>query len=133
ILIFIFSGFHSAAMYRLKMIEDDKMTHWFPFVDTEEQKLYKYLFWDYARGVKRIENFRPVLREHGIKRTDKIISIPDQSFDISLYFMDQKGYGISRDHFENDSLVTEHFRGKDIRYLVLADTTLKQKAAFKHL
>jgi hypothetical protein len=129
----LFNGFNAAAIYRLKMIEDDKMNQWFPFTSEEDQKLYKYLFWDYGNSIKKIENFRPVLREHGIKREDLVVSVPDQSFDISLYFLDQKGYCVSREHFMLDSMVTEHFRGKGIKYFVLSDTTLKRQISFRRL
>jgi hypothetical protein len=133
IILFLFSGFHAAATYRLRMIEDDKLTYWFPFIDKEELKLFKFYHWDYSRDVKNIEEFRPILRAHGIKRTDQVLSIPDQSFDISLYFMDQKGHGISREHFQLDSMVIDHFRNRNISYVVMSDTTLKRETAFKRL
>jgi hypothetical protein len=130
ICLFIFNSFHSAAIYRLRTIEDDKLAVWYPFITQEERNLAKYIFWDYGTSIKRIEEFRPVLRKHGIKRTDFTLVIPDPSFDISLYFLDQKGYGIMRQHFQSDSLIMEHFRQKPIRYVVMSDTVLKRERAF---
>jgi hypothetical protein len=109
------------------------MVYWFPFITREESELFKYLFWDYGNAIKRIEEFEPVLREHGIKREELILSVPDQSFDISLYFMDQKGYTISREHFMLDSTVADRFIDMNLRYLVLSDTNLKTYPAFGHL
>ncbi|MEA3496776.1 MAG: glycosyltransferase family 39 protein [Bacteroidota bacterium] len=49
---------------------------------------------------KDLEDITPYLRSLGIERTDKVISLPDGSFNISLYLMDQKGWtdfcGISK-------------------------------------
>lgn len=133
IMVLSFNSFHAAAIYRLRTIEDDKMTHWFPFVSEDETNLAKYLFWDYGNSVKRIENIKPDLRAHGIKREDFVLSIPDQSFDISLYFMDQKGFTISRDHLLHDSTVADRFLSKKIKYVVLSDTTLKTQTAFRRI
>jgi hypothetical protein len=133
ICLLLFNSFHAAAIYRLRTIEDDKLTYWFPFVSEDEGKLAKYLFWDYGNGIKRIENIKPVLRAHGIKREDFVLSIPDQSFDISLYFMDQKGFTISRDHLMHDSTVADKFLQKKIRYVVLMDTNLKKQTAFRRI
>jgi hypothetical protein len=133
ICVVIFNSFHAAAIYRLRMVEDDKMVYWFPFVSEDERNLSKYLFWDYGIAIKKVENITPDLRAHGIKREDFVLSIPDQSFDISLYFMDQKGFCISRDHLMHDTTVTDQFLHKKIKYVVVSDTALKQQRAFRKL
>jgi len=133
ICVVLFNALHAAAVYRLRTVEDDKLVYWFPFISEDESKLAKYLFWDYSHSIKRIEGFTPELRKHGIKRNDLILSIPDQSFDISLYFMDQKGFPISRDHFMNDTTVAERFLKRKVKYLVMSDTTLKKEIAFKRI
>jgi hypothetical protein len=133
IVLLLFNSFHAAAIYRLRMIEDDKMVAWFPFISEDEGKLAKYLFWDYGNGIKRIEEFTPELRKHGIRRDDMVLSLPDQSFNISLYFLDQKGYGIARHHFTSDSTVMDRFLTKHLKYLIISDTTLKREKAFTRL
>lgn len=125
----LFSTFHSAAVYRLRTIEDDKMVYWFPFIPREEAELAKYLFWSYSNDIKRVENFTPVLRAAGISRTDKVLSIPDQSFDVTLYLMDQKGYTVARQHITSDTTVVERFMDK-VKYIVLSDTNLSRERAF---
>jgi hypothetical protein len=128
-----FNAFHSAAIYRLRTIEDDKMIHWFPFISEDEQKLAKYLAWSYANDIKNLEDITPSLRRQGIQREEMVLSIPDLSFDISLYFMDQKGYTIARNDFMNDSLVAEPFMKKPLKYMVISDTTLKKEIAFRRI
>lgn len=127
----LFNAMHAAAVYRLRMIKDDKLTYWFPFISEDDLKFAEYYFWEYSTAVKKIEDFRPALRQHNIKREDKVVSIPDQSFDISLYFMDQKGFTIARHHFKDDSLVLKNVLENDIDYVVMSDTVLKREPAFK--
>lgn len=133
ILVIVFNGFYSAAAYRNRMIEDDKLVHWYPFISEDEQRLAKYFFWDYGNNIKKLENFRGQMRAHGILRTDRVLSMPDQSFDISLYFLDQKGYTASKDHVVNDSTVLDRFLHKQLKYLVMNDTTLKKERAFQRI
>jgi hypothetical protein len=133
IVVVLFNSFHAAAVYRLRTISEDKMAEWFPFISEEEQSYARYLFWDYGNSIKHIEEITPDLRKHGIKREDFVLSIPDQSFDISLYFMDQKGFTIAGQHMKNDSMVTDQFLNRKVKYLVMSDTTLKKEIAFKRI
>lgn len=128
---FALNTLNAAGQYRLKMIDKDNMIKWNPFVHKEDIKGAEYLFWDYSRSIKKIESFRPVLKSHGIKRDEKVVVVPDQSFNIALYFLDQKGYGIARDHFEHDSLIIDHFRKKNVKYFIMMDTTMKQLPAYR--
>jgi hypothetical protein len=61
-----------------------------------------------------------------------VLSIPDYSFDISLYLMDQKGYTVTRDHLVNDTTVMARFMNK-VKYVVLSDTTLQKTKAFRQM
>ncbi len=128
-LVLLFSSFHSAAVYRLRTIEDDKMVYWFPFISREESDLAKYLFWSYSNNIQRVEQLTPELRKHGIQREDKVLSIPDVSYDVSLYLMDQKGFTL-RDNISADSLIMDQYLPR-IEYIVLSDTNLKQERAWR--
>lgn len=131
--LFVFNSMYSAAMYRLRMIEDDKLAAWFPFISREEADLAKYNFWDYNRSRKPLETITPELRKAGIKREDLVLCIPDNSFDISLYLMDQKGYCIGRNDFESDTTVLGHFVNKPIKYVVVSDTLVQRERNFKKM
>lgn len=130
ILLVPFNSLHSAAIYRLRNIKNDKLTYWCPTITQEERNLADYMFWDYSRGIEKLEHITPALREHGIQRTDKVLVIPDGSFNIALYMMDQKGYPIDRNHFHENPNILKPFLKKNVRYLILADTTLQQEPAF---
>jgi hypothetical protein len=73
-----------------------------------------------------------VLRQAGIKRSDRVLSIPDGSFNISLYFMDQKGFTVAKDHLIHDPIVAQKFINK-VSYVVLSDTTLRRTEAFQRI
>lgn len=133
IILFAFNALNASAMYRLRCIPNDKLVHWYPFISEEEDNLAKYLAWDYSNSVQRIENFTPELRKHGIQRSDLILSVPDISFNISLYFMDQKGYGITGEHIRLDSTVMSKFLNLQIKYLVMSDTSYKKERAFQKI
>jgi len=113
------------------MIEDDKLVAWYPFISEDEAKLAKYLFWDYNNSVKNFETLTPDLRQLGIKREDKVLAIFDQSFNIALYFLDQKGYSVARHHLQEDSLVLDRFMNNKIKYVIFCDTFYKNEKAFK--
>jgi hypothetical protein len=62
------------------------------FISKSERELAEYYHWDYGNNFKAFETIKPYLRSIGIKRTDKVICFADESINISLYLMDQKGY-----------------------------------------
>jgi hypothetical protein len=54
----------------------------------------------YVKNLKTFEEITPYLRTVGIKKNDKVISLSDESINISLYLMNQKGwtnYGLMSD------------------------------------
>ena len=65
----------------------------------------------------------PYLRELNIKRTDKVISIPDLSVNISLYFMDQKGWTSFGNSKYDSTIIAEKIK-LGARYLIINDSTL---------
>ena len=70
------------------------------------------------------QDIQPMLREWGIRPEDKVISIPDPSFSISLYIMNQKGWTGSRG-FEDKGYIP-HLIEKGAKYLILTDGNIAQ-------
>lgn len=62
------------------------------FISKAERELREYYHWAYGNNFKAFETIKPYLRSIGIVRTDKVICFADESINISLYLMDQKGY-----------------------------------------
>jgi len=61
-------------------------------VSWNEVDFWVWFHFDYSMHFKALETITPYLSEIGIKRTDRVLSLPDESINISLYLMDQKGY-----------------------------------------
>jgi hypothetical protein len=133
ILLFVFNGVHCSAMYRLRVVESDGLVSWYPFIKADEKELAKYHFWYYGKSVKNVEELTPVLRKLGIRREDKVLTIPDHSFNISLYLMDQKGYTIAEDHFVNDTTVADRFFSRGIKYVIMNDTSMKRFITYRRI
>jgi hypothetical protein len=85
---------------------------------------------NYKKSYQALEEIQPYLRELGIKRSDKVISIPDYSPNISLYLMDQKGYT----DFGFNDLKNDHRMDKFIQsgagYLIINDSSLLSKRKY---
>ncbi len=131
VVLFTLNAFYSAAFYRLRNIKDDKLCAWYPFVSRDERKFFKFSLWYYDHTIRPLETILPDLRKIGIKRDDVFLSVVDQSPNISLYFMDQKGYAFSQDQLISDSLSLQKMMPRGIRYLMLTDTNLKREKPFK--
>lgn len=74
---------------------------------------------------KAFETITPYIRSLGIERTDKVISIPDESINISLYLMDQKGwtnFGVTLDSIS----ITQKINA-GAKYLFINDSALYDK------
>ena len=66
---------------------------------------------------------QPVLKEWGIQKNDKVISVPDFTINGSLYFMNMKGYT----DFGNDFTKAEAFYNRmdqGAKYLIVNDSTI---------
>lgn len=61
-------------------------------ISKTDRESTEYYHWDYGNNFKAFETIKPYLRSIGIKRTDKVVCFADESINISLYLMDQKGY-----------------------------------------
>lgn len=130
VVLIIVNSFYSAAIFRSRTIEDDKLCAWYPFLSQEDKGLAKYLHWRYNATFLPLETITPELRKVGIKREDLTLSIPDESFDVSLYLMDQKGYTVSREKFLADSSIIKTFVDKKMKYLVFYDPELKNALSY---
>ena len=76
------------------------------------------------------ENITPYLRELSIERTDKVISIPDLSCNISLYLMDQKGW-TSFGNDNTDSIKIAEKIQLGAKYLIISDSILYEQSYLK--
>lgn len=91
-----------------------------------QQKLHGFNIW-HTKWFHGLEDIEPELRNIGILPTDKVISIPDPSINISLNMMNQPGF---TDFIRMNIPVEERIDfqiSKGAKYLVLGDSLLYQK------
>jgi hypothetical protein len=133
VIIFIGNVAYCASITRLRNINKDSFCKYYPFITNDEKNYSDWMHWNYESTLKPLETITPYLRTLGIHRNDKIVSIPDPSFNISLYLMDQKGYTATEKQLNNDSLLITNYKSIGAKYLVLIDTTLLEKTKLKSI
>ena len=82
---------------------------------------YSSLGWqneNYIKNVKVFEELTPYIRSLGITKDDKVLSLSDQSINISLYLMNQKGWTNYGD-FASDSLKIKETMKLGAKYLFI--------------
>ena len=76
--------------------------------------------------MEALTEIKPYFEKWNIKPDDKVISIPDNSINASLYYMERKGYT----GFGNDFTKEEEFRkriAQGAKFLVINDTSILQQ------
>lgn len=94
----------------------------------EKKGFWEFHHWWYNETFKDLETIDPYLTSIGCDRSKKVISIPDQSINISLYLMNRKGYT----DFGNHKIVKEQRIEKakewGAEYLIICDKRLLDSA-----
>jgi len=126
-LIFLFNSTYCAAVIRLRNINKDDFCKYYPFISSEEKNFSDWFHYNYEITLKPMETITPYLRSLGIQRTDKVVCMPDPSFNINLYLMDQKGITATEQSLLSDTLAIVKYKENGFKYLVLNDTSILQK------
>ncbi len=85
----------------------------------EFTSLMQWTNWDVDGNWKRFESMKPYVRRIGIKKGDKVISLPDKSFNTSLYLVDQKGWSDYLNYHKTEDI--ESLIQKGAKYLFISD------------
>jgi hypothetical protein len=130
-ILLIFSIYNCAVQNRVKYSAGDKIAKYSFVLDNKEVDYWNWYHWWYDNHLGAYESITPYIRSLGIQPTDKVISIPDQSINITLYLMNQKGFT----DFGYSGYATEDRIGKFIslgaKYLFINDTLLYEKDYIK--
>ena len=124
VFIFIHSMYYGAALTRAKYFSDDFFSNEYVTFNQVSRLYYNWSHFNYQSTMGSCETVEPYLRSIGIKPTDRIISIPDQSINISLVLMNQVGftdYGYG--HLEGKDRI-EYFKNKGAKYIIVNDTSV---------
>lgn len=122
----IFSFFIVILLYRTTVINRLKYNYydWFvstdlSSVDKKQKDFFGWLQWYYNDHYKAYETITPYLRSLGISRTDRVLSMPDESINITLYLMDQKGFSNYSHTYMNFDERIAYYKKLDVKYMVI--------------
>jgi hypothetical protein len=133
LLVFVFgiNAVYCASEVRMRNFPNDKLCRYNPAVGIEEKEFSDWRHYLYDTTMKPLEKITPYLRSLGIRRTDKVISAPDPSFNITLYLMDQKGFTATKKSLLADTGKVSEYISLGATYFVLNDTTLSHCVGVK--
>jgi len=132
--LFVCNAFYCASVMRLRIWDSGgKISAITPFISNDEAKLTDWFHYQYEQTLKPLETITPYLRSLGLQRVDKVISIPDPSFNISLYLMDQKGFTATEASLMADTNKLTGYKTLGAKYLILNDTNVLKLNSIKNL
>lgn len=86
----LFNFMYSKEVVQLSLKGKDKT---YPFIGNHEFiKEMRYMVWSNDSEWTRFERMKPYLLEIGIDEDAKVISMPDPSFNVSLFYIDRRGW-----------------------------------------
>jgi hypothetical protein len=100
------------------------------FLTKSEHEYWGWFQWDYETRIESAETVTPYLRKIGLKRTDLVLSMPDFSPNITLYFMDQKGYTLLYNDNKTKKEIIENAIVNKVKYLIITDKILAEDTSF---
>ncbi|MCK9401184.1 MAG: glycosyltransferase family 39 protein [Bacteroidales bacterium] len=125
--------YETAVINRMKYSTSDWIVKTNFVVDKNAVDYWAWYHWDYANHLKAYETITPYLRSLGIERTDKVLSLPDRSINISLYFMDQKGFsGFGYADMTFDQRMN-YYMNNDVQFLIIDSVLNKQDYLLPYL
>lgn len=123
--VLLYMIYGTAIANRMKYKPDDIFVKQSSFLlRSDVIKNWDRYHYNYKNHFKALNELEPIMEKIGISKDDTIVSIPDQSINISLYLLDRRGF--SSYGYDNipDSIALEYFRDRGAKYLILNDTNI---------
>lgn len=92
-------------------------------LDKKTVEYWEWYHWDYSNTLKELETIEPVFKKAGVKLSDKVVSFPDGSINISLYLMNRNGYN-DYGHLDTRAEQVEKAKKWGAKYLVISNLAL---------
>lgn len=129
-LILVFLIFQTALKNRLKY-SPRKYFDSDLFVSKKERELWEWHHWYYNNNQKAFETIKPYLRSIGILRIDGVLCLADESINVTLYLMDQKGYTKYGYSILSEKERVEFAINNGCKYLIIDTNQLSHAEAIK--
>jgi hypothetical protein len=118
----------TASNNRIKYSNQDPIAENSFLIEKPYRDYYEWYHYNYKNTFLSLEDIEPHLLAMGVQAKDKVISIPDQSINISLYLMNRKGFtDFGLDCIKADEKI-EKFKQIGAKYLIINDTTIIAKS-----
>lgn len=117
----------TASNNRIKYSDQDPITENSFLIEKPYRDYYEWYHYNYKNTFLALENIEPYLLAMGVQPKDKVISVPDESINISLYLMNRKGFtDFGYNYIKADEKI-EKFKQIGAKYLIINDTTVIAK------
>jgi len=128
LVIFLFYNFfYCLSVVQLKTLARDGR-----YAVVQNERFVRFMLWvnhDLEQNWKRFEKMKPYLIQIGIKKDDKVISLPDDSSNITLFLSGQKGWtDYGRNHYKE---YISKLIAKGAKYLFVSDPKLLNEEYLK--
>lgn len=111
----LYTADHIQLRYRARYQKDYSLT-----TNKKEEALLKYQAWYFAEHLKHYNQIEEDLVRLGINKDVKVISLPDDSFQASLFLMNRAGWtGFERDAFTKEGI--EKRKQAGAKFLLVGD------------
>lgn len=124
---FIFSFIYCTQMIQLKTRATEGL---FVFVGNQRYvEEMRWINWDAGANWYRFVECKPYLEKLGINKEDRIISLPDFSFSISLFLMDHKGWSNYLNYNQPEQI--QELVDKGAKYLIISQPEIEKQEFLK--
>lgn len=120
------SIYYCAINNRIKYRSNDVFVKASFIINKQQQDFFNWHHYNYQNTFESLETITPYLRSLGIQRTDRVISVPDESINISLYLMDQKGV-TDYSNLVSDEGKIQNLINAGTKYLIINDMSILER------
>lgn len=120
----LFNVLYCFEVVKLKTLKQEGKSY---FVSNKDfTGLMKWNNWDNSLIRSRYEGMKNYMKEIGVAKEDLILSMPDPSFNISLYLLDHKGWTNFQGYTTSEQIET--LREAGAKYLIVSDSAVLEQS-----
>ncbi len=123
--ILIFNVYYTSEMLELRYFPKEGKAY--SVIPAEPILLFRWIDGNFSRKYKALDEIKPYFEKIGIKQDDRVISVPDGSFNVTLYLMNQAGWT----EYGMDKANLQRYIARGAKYLVINDTTITDQDYLK--
>jgi hypothetical protein len=123
--------YETAVINRIKYSSDDWMVKSNFVLGTSTIEYWQWYHSDYKIKYKTYETITPYLRSLGLNRDDRFFCPSDQSINICLYLMDQKGYSAFGHTDKPLFQKMDYYKQRNVKYVIADSTFINNEDSLK--